>query len=171
MPGPHVSTATTLLVSGLHLAVPHWTHVIPGQRRTDSSSQCQCTGALTHHLLTAAPLNLLPPAAEEAGTAPSSSAAEAATPGQDRPAFLLVHGFGAFGEQWRGQIKALTQAGYQVCNPLDTADCMQHFTRCIVPACHTKCQHNRPARPLPMLLLVCINRLPAAAVDLKYAAS
>ena len=25
-----------------------------------------------------------------------------------------MHGFGAFGEQWRGQIKALTAAGYQV---------------------------------------------------------
>ena len=31
----------------------------------------------------------------------------------DAPALLLVHGFGAFGEQWRGQIKALTAAGYQ----------------------------------------------------------
>ena len=29
------------------------------------------------------------------------------------PALLLVHGFGAFGEQWRGQVKALTAAGYQ----------------------------------------------------------
>ena len=25
-----------------------------------------------------------------------------------------MHGFGAFGEQWRGQIKGLTEAGYQV---------------------------------------------------------
>ena len=32
----------------------------------------------------------------------------------DAPALLLVHGFGAFGEQWRGQVKALTAAGYQV---------------------------------------------------------
>ena len=31
-----------------------------------------------------------------------------------KPAVLLVHGFGAFGEQWRGQIKGLTEAGYQV---------------------------------------------------------
>ncbi len=31
----------------------------------------------------------------------------------DAPALLLVHGFGAFGEQWRGQVKALTAAGYQ----------------------------------------------------------
>lgn len=35
-------------------------------------------------------------------------------PQSQAPAFLLVHGFGAFGEQWRGQIKALTAAGYQV---------------------------------------------------------
>lgn len=34
--------------------------------------------------------------------------------GDDAPAVLLVHGFGAFGEQWRGQVQALTRAGYQV---------------------------------------------------------
>lgn len=45
---------------------------------------------------------------------PSSSAAEGQLPKTEAPAFLLVHGFGAFGEQWRGQIKALTAAGYQV---------------------------------------------------------
>lgn len=45
---------------------------------------------------------------------PSDSAAEGRQPRSDAPAFLLVHGFGAFGEQWRGQIKALTAAGYQV---------------------------------------------------------
>ena len=45
---------------------------------------------------------------------PSSSAAEGRLPQSRAPAFLLVHGFGAFGEQWRGQIKALTAAGYQV---------------------------------------------------------
>lgn len=33
---------------------------------------------------------------------------------KDAPAVLLVHGFGAFGEQWRGQVQALTRAGYQV---------------------------------------------------------
>ena len=44
----------------------------------------------------------------------SDSAAEGSQPASDAPAFLLVHGFGAFGEQWRGQIKALTAAGYQV---------------------------------------------------------
>ena len=46
---------------------------------------------------------------------PSTSAAEGQLPESEAPAFLLVHGFGAFGEQWRGQIKALTAAGYQVC--------------------------------------------------------
>ena len=46
---------------------------------------------------------------------PSTSAAEGQLPQSEAPAFLLVHGFGAFGEQWRGQIKALTAAGYQVC--------------------------------------------------------
>ncbi len=45
----------------------------------------------------------------------STSAAEGQLPESEAPAFLLVHGFGAFGEQWRGQIKALTAAGYQVC--------------------------------------------------------
>ena len=45
---------------------------------------------------------------------PSSSAAEGRLPQSSAPAFLLVHGFGAFGEQWRGQVKALTAAGYQV---------------------------------------------------------
>ena len=33
----------------------------------------------------------------------------------DAPAFLLIHGFGAFAEQWRGQIRALAAAGYLVC--------------------------------------------------------
>ena len=45
---------------------------------------------------------------------PSSSAAEGQLTQSEAPAFLLVHGFGAFGEQWRGQVKALTAAGYQV---------------------------------------------------------
>lgn len=40
--------------------------------------------------------------------------AECECPKPGAPALLLVHGFGAFGEQWRGQIKALTAAGYQV---------------------------------------------------------
>jgi len=31
----------------------------------------------------------------------------------DAPAILLVHGFGAFGEQWRGQLTTLAKAGYQ----------------------------------------------------------
>lgn len=48
---------------------------------------------------------------------PSSSAAEGQLPQSEAPAFLLVHGFGAFGEQWRGQVKALTAAGYQVFAP------------------------------------------------------
>jgi len=46
---------------------------------------------------------------------PSTSAAEGQLPESEAPAFLLVHGFGAFGEQWRGQIKALTAAGFLVC--------------------------------------------------------
>ena len=33
------------------------------------------------------------------------------------PVLLLVHGFGAFGEQWRGQLAALAAAGYQVGPP------------------------------------------------------
>lgn len=31
----------------------------------------------------------------------------------DAPAILLVHGIGAFGEQWRGQLTTLAKAGYQ----------------------------------------------------------
>lgn len=31
-----------------------------------------------------------------------------------RPAILLVHGFGAFAEQWRGQVLPLARAGYDV---------------------------------------------------------
>lgn len=54
---------------------------------------------------------------------PSDNAAEGRQPVSDAPAFLLVHGFGAFGEQWRGQIQALTAAGYQViCNQCLSAD-------------------------------------------------
>lgn len=33
---------------------------------------------------------------------------------QQRPAVLLVHGFGAFAEQWRGQVAALAEAGLDV---------------------------------------------------------
>lgn len=32
----------------------------------------------------------------------------------DAPALLLVHGFGAFGQQWRGQLRPLASAGYKV---------------------------------------------------------
>ena len=35
-------------------------------------------------------------------------------PAADKPAFLLVHGFGAFGEQWRGQLRGLAAAGHMV---------------------------------------------------------
>ena len=52
---------------------------------------------------------------DSSGAQPSSSAAQGQLPQSEAPAFLLVHGFGAFGEQWRGQIKALTAAGYQAC--------------------------------------------------------
>lgn len=55
------------------------------------------------------------------GAQPSSSAAEGRLPQSSAPAFLLVHGFGAFGEQWRGQIKALTAAGYQVASRVKLA--------------------------------------------------
>ena len=41
--------------------------------------------------------------------------AEEGAPEQtEAPAVLLVHGFGAFGEQWRGQLAPLAAAGYQV---------------------------------------------------------
>jgi pimeloyl-ACP methyl ester carboxylesterase len=35
----------------------------------------------------------------------------------DEPALLLVHGFGAFGQQWRGQLGPLAAAGHQVQTP------------------------------------------------------
>lgn len=38
---------------------------------------------------------------------------------EDLPAILLVHGFGAFGEQWRGQLSALAAQGYRVGSPRD----------------------------------------------------
>ena len=34
------------------------------------------------------------------------------------PAILLVHGFGAFGEQWRGQLSALAAQGFRVGCPV-----------------------------------------------------
>lgn len=37
--------------------------------------------------------------------------------GAARPAILLVHGFGAFGSQWRGNLAALAGAGYRVFAP------------------------------------------------------
>eukprot|EP00884_Botryococcus_braunii_P015481 jgi/Botrbrau1/2616/Bobra.145_1s0036.1 len=36
---------------------------------------------------------------------------------EDAPAVLLVHGFGAFGEQWRGQLRPLARSGYRVYAP------------------------------------------------------
>jgi pimeloyl-ACP methyl ester carboxylesterase len=33
------------------------------------------------------------------------------------PALLLIHGFGAFGDQWRGNMAALAAAGYSVYAP------------------------------------------------------
>ncbi len=43
---------------------------------------------------------------------PEEFGAEATSP--DAPAFLLVHGFGAFGEQWRSQLRGLAAAGHMV---------------------------------------------------------
>ncbi|KAK9905885.1 hypothetical protein WJX75_008118 [Coccomyxa subellipsoidea] len=42
---------------------------------------------------------------------------EGAQEAAEAPALLLVHGFGAFGEQWRGQLGPLASAGYQVYAP------------------------------------------------------
>lgn len=42
--------------------------------------------------------------------APGEHADESST----RPAILLVHGFGAFAEQWRGQMRALAASGFDV---------------------------------------------------------
>ena len=43
---------------------------------------------------------------------PGEFGAEA--PDSDAPAFLLVHGFGAFGEQWRSQLRGLAAEGHMV---------------------------------------------------------
>ena len=53
-------------------------------------------------------------AADAAADAADANSGEAPPLRPDAPAVLLVHGFGAFGEQWRGQVRALTRAGYQV---------------------------------------------------------
>jgi hypothetical protein len=43
--------------------------------------------------------------------------AEPAIPKEGAPAVLLVHGFGAFGDQWRDNLSALAAAGYRVYAP------------------------------------------------------
>jgi len=43
--------------------------------------------------------------------------AEPSEPREGAPAILLVHGFGAFGDQWRGNLGALAAAGYRVFAP------------------------------------------------------
>ncbi len=43
--------------------------------------------------------------------------AEPSNPLPGAPAVLLVHGFGAFGDQWRGNMAALAGAGYRVFAP------------------------------------------------------
>lgn len=52
-----------------------------------------------------------------------------APPRPGAPAVLLVHGFGAFGEQWRGQVRGLTKAGYEVRLPSTS-----FVDFCVVPA-------------------------------------
>ena len=42
---------------------------------------------------------------------------EPAEPTPDAPAILLLHGFGAFGDQWRGNLKPLARKGYRVFAP------------------------------------------------------
>mmetsp|Transcript_28751 Transcript_28751/g.80959 ORF Transcript_28751/g.80959 Transcript_28751/m.80959 type:complete len:730 (-) Transcript_28751:443-2632(-) len=42
---------------------------------------------------------------------------EAGSDAADAPALLLVHGFGAFGEHWRGNVQQLADAGYRVFAP------------------------------------------------------
>lgn len=44
-------------------------------------------------------------------------AAEPAIAIPDAPIVVLVHGFGAFGDQWRGNMAALAAAGYRVFAP------------------------------------------------------
>jgi hypothetical protein len=43
--------------------------------------------------------------------------ADGAAAGPDAPAIVLCHGFGAFGDQWRGNLGALAAAGYRVYAP------------------------------------------------------
>lgn len=44
-------------------------------------------------------------------------ASEQPLAGLEPPSILLVHGFGAFGDQWRGNMEALARAGYKVYAP------------------------------------------------------
>ncbi|KXZ45010.1 hypothetical protein GPECTOR_59g617 [Gonium pectorale] len=67
------------------------------------------------------PAEPLPPPASlppfPAGLDPDYCVAEPASPLPGAPAVLLVHGFGAFGDQWRGNMGALAAAGFRVFAP------------------------------------------------------
>lgn len=53
-------------------------------------------------------------------------------PDPEAPAFLLVHGFGAFGEQWRGQLQALAAAGHHVSSFSLISSPVTKQTRCCI---------------------------------------
>ena len=70
----------------------------------------------------------------------------------------------------RIQIKALTQAGYQVCDPFCMASCMQHLTRCDMPTFHPRAR----AAGLPrrsQCSLCATHWLPTAVADMTFSAS
>ena len=70
-----------------------------------------CREQVAVHLPAPQPPRASPPAAAD------YFVAEPSRPLAGAPALLLVHGFGAFGDQWRGSLPGLAAAGYQVWAP------------------------------------------------------
>jgi pimeloyl-ACP methyl ester carboxylesterase len=48
---------------------------------------------------------------------PDYCVVEPRNPRPGAPALVLIHGFGAFGDQWRGNLAPLAEAGYRVYAP------------------------------------------------------
>ena len=64
------------------------------------------------------------------------------------PALLLVHGFGAFGEQWRGQLAALAAAGFRVRRHPDPPEAATPLSRLCLATPGACMAQRRTAFPL-----------------------